>query len=163
MNVTTQVNWLKQCLPGMFLLLSCSVLCNSATPWTAARQVSLFFMVSQSFLKFMSIDLVMLTISTSATPFSFCLQSLPASGSFPMSQLFTSGGQSIGASTSASVLPMNIQGWFPLVYRKYKINMSYCCFSERWSAKVESASLKNSCSWVQGNCNCSYQSIRTLC
>ena len=47
------------------------------------------------------------------TPFSSCLQSLPASGSFPVSRLFTSGGQSIGASASASVLPMNIQGWFP--------------------------------------------------
>ena len=53
-----------------------------------------------------------LTISSSAVPFSFCLQSLPVSGSFPGSQLFTSDGQSIGA--SASVLPMNIQGWFPL-------------------------------------------------
>ena len=55
-----------------------------------------------------------LTISSSASPFSFCLQSLPASGSFPMSWFFASGGQSIGVSTSASVLPMNIQGWFPL-------------------------------------------------
>ena len=54
------------------------------------------------------------TISPSATPFSFCLQSLPASGSFPMSQLFSSGGQSTGVSASASVLPINIQGWFPL-------------------------------------------------
>ena len=55
-----------------------------------------------------------LTISSSATPFSFCLQSFPASGSFPISCLFTSGGQSIRASASASVLPMNIQSWFPL-------------------------------------------------
>ena len=47
-------------------------------------------------------------------PFSSCPQSLPASGSFPVSQLFTSGGQSIGVSASASFLPMNIQGWFPL-------------------------------------------------
>ena len=47
-------------------------------------------------------------------PFSSCLQSSPASGSFPMSQFFTSGGQSIGVSASASVLPMNIQDWFPL-------------------------------------------------
>ena len=47
-------------------------------------------------------------------PFFSCPQFFPASGSFPMSQLFTSGGQSIGASASASVLPMNIQGWFPL-------------------------------------------------
>ena len=54
------------------------------------------------------------TISTSVIPFSSCLQSFPASGSFPMSQLFTSGGQNIGVSASVSVLPMNIQGWFPL-------------------------------------------------
>ena len=47
-------------------------------------------------------------------PFSSCPQSFPASGSFPMNRLFTSGGQRIGASASASVLPMNIQGWFPL-------------------------------------------------
>ena len=53
-----------------------------------------------------------LTIWSSAVHFSFCLQSFPASGSFPMSQLITSDGHSIGA--SATVLPMNIQGWFPL-------------------------------------------------
>ena len=52
------------------------------------------------------------TISSSVIPFSSCLQSFPASGSFPMSQFFTSGDQRIGA--SASVLPMNIQDWFPL-------------------------------------------------
>ena len=52
-------------------------------------------------------------ILSSVIPFS-CPQSFPASGSFPMSQLFTSGGQSIGVSASASVLPMNIQDWFPL-------------------------------------------------
>ena len=54
------------------------------------------------------------TVSTSALPFSFCLQSFPESGSFPMSQLFSSGGQSIGASVSATVFPMSIQYWFPL-------------------------------------------------
>ena len=54
------------------------------------------------------------TISSSVVPFSSCLQSFPASGSFQMNQLFTSGGQSIGASASTSVLPMNIQDWFPL-------------------------------------------------
>ena len=54
------------------------------------------------------------TISSSVIPFSSCLQSFLASGSFPVSQLFTSGGQSIGASASASVLQMNIQDWFPL-------------------------------------------------
>ena len=55
-----------------------------------------------------------LTISSSIAPFSFCLQYFPESGSFLASQLFTSGGQSIGVSASASVLPMNIWGWFPL-------------------------------------------------
>ena len=54
------------------------------------------------------------TISSSVVPFSSCLQSFPASGSFLMSQLFTSGGQRIGVSASTSVLPMNIQDWFPL-------------------------------------------------
>ena len=54
------------------------------------------------------------TISPSVVPFSSCLQSFPSSGSFQMSQLFTSGGHSRGASASASILPMNIQGWFPL-------------------------------------------------
>ena len=54
------------------------------------------------------------TISSSVVPFSSCLQSFPASGSFPMSQFFVSGDQSIGASASASVLPMNIQDWFPI-------------------------------------------------
>ena len=55
------------------------------------------------------------TISSSASPFSFCLQSFPASGSFSMSCLFISGGQSIGVLVSASVLSVNIQGWFPWV------------------------------------------------
>ena len=54
------------------------------------------------------------TISPSVIPFSSCLQSFPASRSFQMSQFFTSGGQSIGVLASASVLPMNIQDWFPL-------------------------------------------------
>ena len=54
------------------------------------------------------------TISSSVVPFSSCPQSLPASGSFPMSQLFTWGDQSIGVSASASVLPVNTQNWSPL-------------------------------------------------
>jgi len=54
------------------------------------------------------------TISSSVVPFSSCLQSSPASGSFPMSQFFISGGQSIGVSASASVLLLNTQDWFPL-------------------------------------------------
>ena len=81
------------------------------TPWTAACQASLSITNSQSLLNLMSIELVMLV-----NHLILChrLQSFPASGSFPMSQLFTSGGQSIGASASTSVLPMNRQGWFPL-------------------------------------------------
>ena len=54
------------------------------------------------------------TILSSVIPFSPCLQSFPASGSFPMSQLFASGGQSVGVSATASVLSMNSQGWFPV-------------------------------------------------
>ena len=70
---------------------------------------------SQSLLRLMSIELVMPSNHLIfCRPFSSCLQSFPASGSFPMSPFFTSGGQSIGVSASASVLPMNIQGWFPL-------------------------------------------------
>ena len=66
-----------------------------------------------------------LTISSSSTLFSYCFPFSPASGSFPVSQLFASGGQSTGASVSASVLPMNIQGWFPLGLTG--LNWSPCC------------------------------------
>ena len=59
------------------------------------------------------------TILWSVIPFSSCLQSFPASGSFPMSQLFASGGPSIGALASASVLPMNIQSWFSLRFTSF--------------------------------------------
>ena len=82
-------------------------------PWTAAYQASLSIVNSQSLLKLMSIESVM-PVSSSVIPFSSCLQSFPASGSFPMSQFFAVGGQSIGVSASASVLPTNIQDWFPL-------------------------------------------------
>ena len=95
------------------------------TPWTVAHQAPLFFTVSWSLLKFMSIESVMLSNHLSLCHLlqsfrlpsiflSFCLQSfcpiwLKASASFPMSQLFASGGQSIGALVSATVLPMHIQ------------------------------------------------------
>ena len=85
-----------------------------ATPRTAARQASLSITNSQSLLKIMSIESVRQSNHLSVIPFSSCLQSFPASGSFPMSQFFASGGQSIRVSASASVLPMNIQDWFPL-------------------------------------------------
>ena len=78
------------------------LLCPAISPgvWYSSRPLSWW-----SYLTF---------ISSSAASFSSCIQSLPASGSFPMSWLFTLGGRTIGASASASVLPMNIQGWFPL-------------------------------------------------
>ena len=69
-------------------------------PWNAAHQASLFLTISQSLPKFKSIESVMPSnLSSSVTLFSFCLHSFPASVSFPMSQLFSSDGQSIGAST----------------------------------------------------------------
>ena len=81
-----------------------------ATPWTSARQASLSITNSRSLLRFMAIALVMPSNHlTLFIPFSSCLQSLPASGSFPKSRFFASGGQTIGVSASASVLPMNIQ------------------------------------------------------
>ena len=82
------------------------------TPWTAACQASLSFTISPNLLKYMSIELVML--SKHLILISSCLQSFPAPGSFPVSQFFPSGGQSIGVLASASVLPVNIQDWFPL-------------------------------------------------
>ena len=66
-----------------------------ATPWTAARQAPLSSTVSWSLFEFMFIESVMLSISSSAAPFSFCLQSFPAPRYFPISRLFLSGGQSI--------------------------------------------------------------------
>ena len=86
-----------------------------ATPWTIARQASLS--ITNSGVHPNPCPLCRWchpTISSSVVPFSSCPQSFPASGSFQMSQIFASGGQSIGVSTSASVLPMDIQGWFPL-------------------------------------------------
>ena len=93
-------------------LLSCVQL--FATPWTATHQASLSITNSRSSLKLMSIEWCHPTTSSSVNPFSSCLQSFPASGSFPMNQFFVSRGQSIGVSVSAlaSLLPMNIQDWF---------------------------------------------------
>ena len=86
-----------------------------ATPWTASRQASLSFAISRSLLTFMTIESMMLfSHLVSAAPFSFHLQSFSASRNFSVSQLFSSGGQSIGASASATVLPVNIQGRFSL-------------------------------------------------
>ena len=76
---------------GLVCLASCTLVCLDSCPLSWWRY---------------------LIISSFATPFSFCLQSFPDAGSFPMSQPFASGGQSTGA--SVAVLPMHIQGWFPL-------------------------------------------------
>ena len=86
-----------------------------ATPWTIAHQASLSLTISWSLPKFTATESwCHPTISSSVVPFPSCPQSFPATGSFPMSHFFTSGGQIIGASASASVLPMNAQGCFPL-------------------------------------------------
>ena len=80
-----------------------------ATPWIAARQASLSITNSQSLLKLMPIELVVPSNHLIlCCPISSCLQSFPASGSFPVSQLFAPGDQTIGVSASASVFPMNI-------------------------------------------------------
>ena len=86
-----------------------------ATPWIAACQASLSFTISQSFVKLVSIESVMPSkYLILCHPLLFLFQLFPASVSFPMNQLFASGGQSIGASSSASVPPVNIQDWYPL-------------------------------------------------
>ena len=116
-------------VPGRVVVQSPSRVQPLAIPWTAACQVFLSFTISRGLSKFISYPLNWWchpTISSSVTLFSFCLQSFPASGSSPMSQLFASGGQSIGVLTS--VLPINIQGWFPLrltgLTRKRKMTKS---------------------------------------
>ena len=92
-----------------------SVMSHSATPWTAAHQGSLFFTNSWSLGKLMSIELVIPSNHLILChPLSSCLQCCPVTGFFLMNQFFTSVGQSIGGSISASALPMNIQVWFPL-------------------------------------------------
>ena len=104
------------CSEWFVVMQSLSCVQLIVTSWTTVCQASLSFTISQSLLKFMSIESVMpsnhLILSCPLSP--SALKSFPASGSFLMSRLFTSDGQSIGASASASVLPVNIQGWFPL-------------------------------------------------
>ena len=86
----------------------------SATPWTAAHQASLSFTVSWSLLKLMSIESGMPSNHLILCGPLLLLPSIfPASGPFPVSWLFTSGGWTVGASATASVLPVSIQDWFP--------------------------------------------------
>ena len=92
-----------------------SVTSDAMTPWTAALQASLSLPSPGTHSNSCPLSWwCHSTSSSSVIPFSSCLQSFPASGSFQMSQYFVSGSQSTGVSVSASVLPMNIQDWFPL-------------------------------------------------
>ena len=92
-----------------------SVMSDSAVPWTAAHSLPCLPPTLRSCSNSCSLSWwCHPTILSSVVPFSSCLQSFPASGYFPMNQFFASGGQSIGASASALVLPMNTKDWFPL-------------------------------------------------
>ena len=96
------------CMPASLLLFSHSVVSDSATPWTTARQACPSFSISRSLLKFMSIESVMPSNHLILLPPSPTFNLSQPSESFPVNQLFASCGQSIGA--SASVLPVNIRG-----------------------------------------------------
>ena len=99
----------------MLLLFSLSHVQLFVTSWTAGLQTFLSFTTSQSLLKLVSIESVMQSNHLIlCCPLLSCPQSFPASGSFQMSQFFTSGGQSIRVSASTSVLPVNTQDWSPL-------------------------------------------------
>ena len=98
-----------------------------ATPWTAARQASCLLPSPG-----VSLTVRWQTISSSLTPFSSCPQSFPALGSFPMSRLFASGGQSVGASASASVLPMNIQGYIEGINQGCCVQLRGWCLDAGW-------------------------------
>ena len=103
-----------------------SVVSNSLRPpWIAACQASPSIATCWSSPKLMCVKSVMHpAISPSVVPFSSCPQSLPPSGSFPMSQLFAWGSQGIGVTTSALVLPMNTQDWSPLEWTGW-ISLQY--------------------------------------
>ena len=104
-----------------------------ATPWIAARQASPSITNSRSSLRLMSIELVMPSSHLIlCRPFSSCPQSLPASESFPMSQLLAWGGQSTGVSALASFLPKKSQGWSPLEWT------GWICLQSKGLSKVSS-------------------------
>ena len=107
------------CFPSIpFSLLSVQLLSHVwlfATPWTTAHQAYLSITNSQVYSTSSPLSRwCHPTISSPVVPFSSCLQSFPASGTFQISQLFASGGQSIGVWASTSVFPMNTQDWSPL-------------------------------------------------
>ena len=110
-----------------------------ARPSTAARQASLSFTISQSLLE-QANQWCHPTIWSSVVPFFFRFQSFPASGSFPVSQFFASGGQSTGASASASasVLPVNIQDWFPLGWTRAPLLRGICTSQDpQWMPETD--------------------------
>ena len=101
-----------------------SVVSNSATPWTSAHRASLSITDSWSPTKPMSIESVMPSNHLILCHRLLLLPSMfPSIRVFQTSQLFTSGGQSIGVSASTSVLPMNIQDWFPLEWKSYSLTL----------------------------------------
>ena len=114
-NSSTLMFWDIYKLFSYVFVQSLSCVWIPVTPLTAACQASLSFTVSGVCSSSCPLSQWFYpSFSSSATSFSFCLQSLQAAGSFPMSWLFELGGQSIRASTLAPVLPVSIQGWFPL-------------------------------------------------
>ena len=114
-NSSTLIFWDIYKLFSYVFIQSLSCVWIPVTPLTAACQASLSFTVSGVCSSSCPLSQWFYpSFSSSATSFSFCLQSLQAAGSFPMSWLFELGGQSIRASTLAPVLPVSIQGWFPL-------------------------------------------------
>ena len=111
----SELELLQFCYSILYSVQSFSRIPLFATPCTAARQTSLSITNSQSLLKLMSMELVMPSNHLILCHPLLLLPSIfPSIRSSPMSQLFASGGQSTGALASASVLPMNIQDWFPL-------------------------------------------------
>ena len=139
--VNNEVKYYKLIWKGIYTISSVKLLSRVqlfSTTWTAAHQASLSITNSQSLFKLMSIKSVCLsTISSSVIPFSSCLQSFPALGSFQMSQFFLLGGQSIGVSALASFPPMNIQYWFPL-------GLTSCIsLQSKWLSRVFSNTIKS--------------------
>ena len=115
--IVVSKNWKKICISFIVVLQPLSHVQLFVTPWTAECQATLSLTLSWSLLKFMSTESVILSNQSILCPQSFtslCLQSFITSESFPVSWLFSSGSQYAGASGSASILPINIQGWFPL-------------------------------------------------
>ena len=127
LTINTRSFWEAQCHIDLHITSRNLTMLKSvvfAAPWTAVCLASLSFTISRVCPNSCPLSWwCHPTVLSPVTPFSSCPQSFPASGSFPVSQLFTSGGKSIGASASALVLPMNIYGWFSLG-KILKVSMS---------------------------------------